>query len=95
MHILYQQNLFEMEHKLCTTKKTRRTICADKIIINDFGDRAQVVLYQETYVEQYVVTYGKEGRTQVVIYQETYIDQYMATYGVVGRTSVVLYQEHM
>ena len=95
MHILYLQNLFEMEHKLCTTMKTHRTIRADKIIINDFGGRAQVVLYQDTYVEQYVVTYGKEGRTQVVIYQETYIEQYVATYGVVGRTQDVLYQEHM
>ena len=45
-----------VEHNLCSTKKTHRTIRADKSIINDFGDRAQFVFYQETYVEQYVAT---------------------------------------
>ena len=82
-----------VEHKLCSTKETPRTIRADKIIINDFGGRAQVVLYQETYIEQYVATYGDGGRTQVVLYQETYVQQYVVTYGMVGRTQVVLYQE--
>ena len=82
-----------VEHNLCSTKKTCRTICADKIIINDFGSRAQVAFYQELYVEQYVVTDAEGGRTQVVLYQETYVEQYVATYGKVGRTQVVFYQK--
>ena len=41
--------------------------------------RTPFVFYQESYVEQYVATYGVVGRTQVVFYQETYVTQYMAT----------------
>ena len=37
--------------------------------------RPQVVVYQETYGEQYVATYGMGGRPQVVVYQKTYIEQ--------------------
>ena len=29
----------------------------------DEGGRTQVVLYQETYIEHYVATYGVVGRT--------------------------------
>ena len=46
--------------------------------------RPQVVVNQETYVEQYMATYGMGGRPQVVVYQKTDVKQYVATYGMEG-----------
>ena len=45
--------------------------------------KPQVVVYQETNVEQYMATYGMGGRP-LVVYQKTYVKQYVVTYGMGG-----------